>query len=290
MKKRLTLALLLAAGLTACGGGGGGGGDGGGQPAAKALTISMYGKPIVSSSSTTVSHAQFSLISAAVAADAPSAASDAQTTVKSLTDALAERGVTASITPQVIDGTALHQIVTTQYNGKPPTPDQFRTDPSEWLIVNFQLDDMVTPSTDPKQQAAMKQFAADLIVFSQWAAVAGKAVFVVNPIETCDTRYSASAGLRIAIIDAFTSGAPLHFTGNVPLSIGFDLNDKPSAASGQDLSHLGSDCRTPDAYLQNAQLDSIADDVALAYKQSSTPTPASETAAASAPAAASATQ
>lgn len=286
MKKALAAALLFAVGLAACGGGGGGGGGDGAKPAAKALTISMYGKPIVSSSPSTVAHAQFSLISSAMAADTPSAASGAQATVTSLTDALATRGVTANITTQVIDGTALHQIVTTEYNGKSPTPDQFKTDPSEWMIVNFQLDDMVTSSADPAQQTAMKQFAADLLVFSQWAAVAGKAVFVVMPIQTCDTRYSASAGLYTAILWAFNDGAPIRFTGSVPTGFGFDVNGKPVPNDGTDLSHYGADCRTPDAYLQNAQVGSIADDIASAYKETGSAGAASDASAASAASAA----
>ncbi|MCP3721714.1 hypothetical protein M3I53_01000 [Paraburkholderia sp. CNPSo 3272] len=284
MKKALAAALLFAVGLAACGGGGGSGDSS--KPAAKALTISMYGKPIVSSSTSTVAHARFSLISSAMAADTPSAASDAQTTVKSLTDALAERGVTANITTQVIDGTALHQIVTTEYNGKSPTPDQFKTDPGEWMIVNFQLDDMVTPATDPAQQAATAQFTADLLVFSQWAAVAGKAVFVVMPIQTCDTHYSASNGLYTAILNAFNSGAPIRFTGAVPTGFGFDTNGKAVPTVGTDLAHYGADCRTPDAYLQNAQLDSIAGDIASAYKETGSAGGASDAFAASAASAA----
>ncbi len=267
MKKRLAAALLLAAGLAACGGGSGDGDSGGATPAAKSLTISMYGKPVVTSTTTAVVHSQFSLISAAVAADTSNPASDAQATARSLTDALAARGVTADITNQVVDGTALHQIVTTEYNGKSPTADQFKTDPSSWLIVNFQLDDMVTPTTDPAQQAALQQFTADLLVFSQWAAVAGKAVFVVQPILTCDSMYSAASGLSNAEQVAQSNGAPIRFTGTVPTGFGFDSNGNAVPSAGADLSHYGADCRTPDAYLQNAVVDSIADDIALAYKE-----------------------
>ncbi|MDE1139603.1 MAG: hypothetical protein PW999_08080 [Paraburkholderia tropica] len=266
MKKRLAAAFLLAVVLAACGGGGGDD-SGSATPTSKSLTISMYGKPVVSSTTTAVAHSQFSLISAAVAADTSNPALDAQATAKSLTDALAARGVTADITNQVVDGTALHQIVTTEYNGKSPTADQFKTDPSSWLIVNFQLDDMVTPTTDPAQQAALQQFTADLLVFSQWAAVAGKAVFVVQPILTCDSMYSAASGLSNAEQVAQSNGAPIRFTGTVPTGFGFDSNGNAVPSAGTDLSHYGADCRTPDAYLQNAVVDSIADDIALAYKE-----------------------
>ncbi|MFD1556049.1 hypothetical protein ACFSHT_10490 [Paraburkholderia silviterrae] len=275
MKKTLAAAFIFAVGLAACGGGGGGNDGGGTTPTAKALTISMYGKPIVSSSSTAVAHAQFSLISAAVAADAPSVASDAQATAKSLTDALAARGVTAEITTQVMDGAALHQIVTTEYNGKPPTVDQFKTDPGEWIIVNFQLDDMVTPADDPAQQVAMKQFASDLLVFSQWAAVAGKAVFVVTPIQTCDTQNSASMGLLSAMQSAFVDGAPIRFIGGTPVSFGFLSGKAVPSTTSPGIEHFGADCRSPDAFVQNLQVDSIADSIASAYKDTGAAAPAS---------------
>lgn len=267
MNKRLAAACFLAVGLAACGGGSGDGDSGSATPAAKSLTISMYGKPIVSSTKTVVAHSQFSLISAAVAADTSNPASDAQATATSLTDALAARGVTADITNQVVDGTALHQIVTTEYNGKSPTPDQFKTDPSSWLIVNFQLDDMVTPTTDPAQQAALQQFTSDLLIFSQWAAVSGKAVFVVRPIPTCDSLYSVSSGLYNAETAALSNGAPIRFMGEVASSFSFDPNGNAVPAAGTDFSHYGADCRTPDAYLQNKQIDSMADTIALAYKE-----------------------
>ncbi|WP_321891671.1 hypothetical protein [Paraburkholderia tropica] len=278
MKKRLAAALVLAAGLAACGGGSGDGDSGSATPAAKSLTISMYGKPVVTSTTTAVAHSQFSLISAAVAADTSNPASDAQATVKSLSDALAARGVTADITNQVVDGTALHQIVTTEYNGKSPTADQFKTDPSSWLIVNFQLDDMVTPASDPAQQAAMAQFAADLLVFAQWAAVAGKAVFVVNPILTCDTMNSAAAGLLSAEQTAFINGAPIRFMGAVASNFSFDSGGQAVPDVGTDLSHYGADCRTPDTYLQNKQVDSMADTIALAYKEQASSASAASTA------------
>ncbi len=252
--------------LAACGGGGGDS-----QPTAKALTISMYGKPIVSATAP-VSHAQVAVV--AKAASDPSTA-DTQATVQSLQAALAARGVTADIAPQVMDATALHEIVTTQYNGAPPNPDQFQSDPSEWMIVNFQLDDMVTSWNDPSQQAAVAQFSQDLLVFSQWAAVAGKAVFVVMPIITCDTFNSAALGLSTAITNAAGNGAPIRTISETAFQVGFDPDGTAVALPGQDLSHLGADCRTPDAYLQNLVVDATADTIALAYQQPSTASPAS---------------
>lgn len=256
------VAALASASLVACGGGGG---DSNSQPTAKALTISMYGKPFVSGSPAPVARGQFSMISKAEGAAPATAGSDAQATVQTLKDALASRGVTANITAQVMDGTTLHQIVMGENNGLPPTPDQFKLDPSEWMVVNFQLDDMVTPASDATQQAAMAQFTQDLIVFSQRAAVAGKAVFVVVPVFTCDTENSAAGGLWAATNKAFINGAPLRFVGQTGISFGFSalgtVNPSP------DIVHMGADCRTPDAYVQNLRVQSIADTIAQGYKE-----------------------
>lgn len=274
MLKTMIVGALASLCLAACGGGGSGSSSDT-QPAAKALTISMYGKPLVSAPAPAVAHAQVSAISKAAAATPASGASDVQATVESLQDALAARGVTADITPQVMDGTTLHQIVTTEHDGIAPTPDQFKVDPSEWLIVNFQLDDMVTPASDPAQQAATAQFSQDLLVFSQWAAVAGKAVFVIMPIITCDTMYSASSGLNTAIINAFGNGAPIRMINETAFLVGFGTDGNPIVNDGQDLSHLGADCRTPDAYLQNLLVNATADTIASAYQQPSAASAAS---------------
>src|SRR6266702_6467264 len=258
MKKTMAAILFSAAFLSACGGGGGDRA----QPASKALTISMYGKPLVSATSGATAHAQL----AAVARATPAAgAPDAQATVQTLQDALAARGVTANVTAQVMDGTTLHQIVMGENNGLPPTPDQFKTDPGEWMIVNFQLDDMVTPATDLAQQAAIHQFIQDLTVFAQRAAVSGKAVFAVRPIPTCDTQYSASRGLISAMLDASTDGAPLRFIGEYGVAFLFGGPQVTAIASSPGIEHFGADCRTPDAYIQNIQIQSIADTIAEGY-------------------------
>lgn len=267
---KATLACVLASiFLAACGGGGGSGDT---QPAAKPLTISMYGKPLVSGSSAVVAHAQARVMAAASSATA-SGTSGVQTTVQSLQDALAARGITAAVSAQVMDGTTLHQVVMGENNGLPPTPDQFKLDPSEWMIVNFQLDDMATTWTDPVQRAAVDQFAKDLVVFAQRAAVVGKAVFAIEPIQTCDMPDSAVDALHYGLIKAFTDGAPIRIIGQVPFFVQFDSLGKP--VPSPDLVHLGADCRTPDAYLQNLQVQSVADTIASAYKEAATASPAS---------------
>jgi hypothetical protein len=223
------------------------------------MKLSLYGQPFAGSQA--VSHAQ-------TIANAATPTSDAVTTVQTLQDALTARGVPATVTAQVMDGTTLHQIVMGENNGLPPTPDQFKTDPSGYLIVNFQLDDMVTPATDPAQAAAISQFAQDLAVFTQRASVSGKLVYAVQPIETCDAPNGTGAafGLMSAISQA-QSKSLLNTIGAISFGVAFG-GSQGAALPSPDLVHLGADCRTPDAYLLNLRTNAIADYIAVLYKQS----------------------
>jgi hypothetical protein len=266
MKRLLGIALMACVALAACGGGGSSGSSS--PPAAKSLKVSLYGNPLVSSASTSakVQTVAFDQVaSAPESASAPTSASDVSATVQTLTDALASRGVPATVTPQVMDGTTLHEIVIGENNGLPPTPDQFKTDPSEWLILNFALDDMVTPASDANQLAAVSQFAQDLSVFTQRAAVSGKRVFVVMAIPTCDVpnQNSAADGLNQGILKAGQT-SNLTPVGTLPFQGVFDANG--NIVNQTVLGHMGADCRTPDASILNQRTQAIADDIASRYK------------------------
>lgn len=259
MNMRFASVALAALCLAACGGGG----SDNVTPAAKTLKISMYGKPLVSSTPATA-HAQTVAVATA-ASDATTSPSAVQDTVQSLQAALAARGVTATVTPQLMDGTTLHQIVMGENNGLPPTPDQFKSDPSEWIIVNFQLDDMVSRVDAPSQAAAIQQFIQDIAVFVQRAAVSGKGVYAVQPIQTCDAPagFSAASGLEYALTQA-ASKSSLNKIGAIPFGVSYDAYANPVITP--DMAHLGADCRTPDVYLRNIQINSIADRIADLYK------------------------
>jgi hypothetical protein len=255
----LVIAAALAVTLTACGGGGS---DSAPAPVAKKPTLSFYGNPLPTApASGAVANVQV------VRADVAAPASDPNAeTVTTLQDALAAQGVTATVTPQLMNGTTLHALIMGEDNGLPPTNDQFVTDPSGFLVVNFTLDDMITPRSDPNQQAALVQFTQDMTTFIQRAHVAGKLVFVILPIPTCDTvtGQSAADGLIEAANQA--AGAAGGFgVGTLPSNGVADANGVVTNTFTQ--GHLGSDCRTPDAWLLNAWTQSIATPIAAAMKQ-----------------------
>jgi hypothetical protein len=249
MKKMLALSVIAALFLSACGGGG----DSSSAAApAPVLKLSYSGSPL-QAPAPAVAHA--AVIHAA--SDTPAPGTDATTTVTDLTAALAATGVTANVTVQTMDGTALHQIVMARNGGASPANSLYGTvDPTNWNIVNFQLDDMVTPWTDPTQQAAVAQFQSDLAVFTQWSYVDGKKTFVVVPIPTCD-------GDPLNYTNTTAAGALLVAEGQAgAVSLSFEVG---SVTAIEAAGHMGSDCRTPDAYILNLRTQRIASDVAARW-------------------------
>lgn len=256
--KKLFLPLVAALVMTACGGGG----DGGSAATAKVANISFYGNPLPN----VAAGAAVSKVAVVHAASDSAASDGAATTIQTLTDALAAQGVTATVTPQVLNGTGLHALIMGENNGLPPTDDQFKTDQNGWLVVNFQIDDMVTTMDDPTQQAALATFQQDMFTFIRRAGVSGKFVFIILPIPTCDAQigHSAADGVIQAIVGA-TNQALAFSVGGLPLNLVTDANGVTTNTFTQ--GHLGADCRTPDAYLLNAWTESIAERIAPALKE-----------------------
>jgi hypothetical protein len=258
MKNTVFAALSISAVLVACGGGGG---DGAPASAAKVATISYYGNPLPQAKS-----AQATVKTAVIHAASDAPASDAASqTAQTLTQALAAQGVTADVTPQVMNGTTLHALIMGENNGLPPTQDQFKTDPSGFIVVNFELDDMVTNKDDAAQVAAIAQFKQDLFTFIQRAHVAGKLVFVIVPIRTCDQPFGKSAA--DGVVEAASSAAfdaAGYAVGGLPTSVVVDANGvgTDTVTAG----HMGADCRTPDGYLTNMWTATIATGMAPVIK------------------------
>jgi hypothetical protein len=259
MFKMIVAISFAALGLAACGGGDGGGA----APAAKTMKLSLYGQPLVKSAA--ISHAQ--LISVAAAASSTSATNpDATATIDALQAALTARGVTVDVTPQVMDGTTLHQIVMGENNGLPPTPDQFKTDPSGYLIVNFQFDDMTTPVDAPAQASAAQQFAQDLTVFVQRATVSGKLVYAVTPLPKCDDPVNSARNGLISAIAQAQRTTLLNTMGGIPFCDG----SSESCAAWNAANH-GGNCQTSQSDLETMRVNSMADYIAALYKTSVAP-------------------
>lgn len=257
MNKLIALAAAAALSLSACGGGGSSSTPP--QTTAQVFKLSFYGQPTKAATGATA-HAA----AVAHAASDSSAASDAAATVTSLQDALTAQGVPATVTAQVMDGTTLHALIMGEDNGLPPTADQFGADPSGWLIANFQLDDMASRVDVPAQAAAITQFESDLTIFIQRAHVAGKQTFIVLPVQTCDEPigFSASDGLFGAESRAAANAGAI-LTGALPF-VGITVNG--AVVNQTTDGHLGTDCRTPDAYLQNLRTTATATDIATRLK------------------------
>jgi hypothetical protein len=247
MKKLLVLSVIASLFLSACGGGGS---SSSAAAPAPVLKLSFSGSPLQAA---TPAVAHVAIAAAAVPASDPNATA----TVTDLTAALAATGVTANVTVQTMDGTALHQIVMARNGGASPANSLYGTvDPTNWNIVNFQLDDMVTPWTDPTQQASVAQFQSDLAVFTQWSYVDGKKTFVVVPIPTCD-------GDPLNYTNTTAAGALLVAEGQASaISASFQVGAVTTAEAA---GHMGADCRTPDTYISNLRTQRIASDIAARW-------------------------
>ncbi|HDR9185564.1 TPA: hypothetical protein QDB06_006215 [Burkholderia vietnamiensis] len=248
MKKILAaLAIPLCISMAACGGGDG---DSPAAPSKFAVKLTFSGVPLVRQQKTTRT-ASTDVASSASATLAPSAG---QATVDALQQRFAAAGAGITVYPGVIDGTTLHQLVMAVNNGVGPTQDemdhaQLPVAPSEWVVLNFQLDDMQTGRNDPAQVAAIEQFRKDLVVFQNRLYLEGKQIYKVLPIRTCELPLGQTAADGLADLLASVPG-------NGYL---LGLVDAP------DKSHMGADCRTPDQATQDAHLTAIVTRVVDSY-------------------------
>nr|KUY60098.1 hypothetical protein WG70_06945 [Burkholderia oklahomensis EO147] len=229
------------------------GGDDGGSPAASnkfAVKLTFSGAPLVTQQKIS-RMAATDAVSGAGSVPAPSAG---QATVNALQQKFTEAGTGITVYPGVIDGTTLHQIVMSVNDGVGPTDEELRnvklpTVPSEWVIINFQLDDMQTGRYDPAQIAAMAQFRKDLVVFQDRIYLEGKSLYKVLPIRTCDLPAGQTAADGLIDILASVPGSGY--------LMGLDY--------APDKSHMGGDCRTPDQATKDAYLNAIVAPIVASY-------------------------
>jgi hypothetical protein len=256
MKKMLALS-VAALFLSACGGGG----DTSATAPAPVLKLSYSGSPLQASTGAVANVAVVGIAAAAVPASDPNATA----TVTDLTAALAATGVTANVTVQTMDGTALHALIMATDNGASPPASAYGTvDPTSYNIVNFVFPDMVTTMDDPAQGVEEAQFTHDLTVFTQRGYVAGMKTFVVQPIPTCNGAWNLTAANGLSQAEAVSSGQSLSF----PVGI---------IQASESAGHMGADCLTPDAYITNLRTQRIAADITTTWNLQNTPAPTTST-------------
>lgn len=251
MIKRLTAVAVLSAFLAACGGGD----DNASTPAntGPAIKLTYSGSPLVPSTSK-------ARVMAAADTSAPSpVVPESQDTINRLQDAFKARGADIGVYPGIINGSKLHDIVTSVNNGEAPTSAEMaaaNVNISTWTLVNFQYDDMTGYVDTPEKQAAATQFYKDIRVFAVREYIKGNVVYFARPILSClpdklDAQGNVLQTSAVSLWAALGSGGD-----NVGHAIG-GIRPTPD--------QMGSDCQTPDATAQASYVDSIVDSLVTDY-------------------------
>ncbi|KWU26766.1 hypothetical protein [Burkholderia cenocepacia] len=264
MKKTLIAAVLVGLALSACGGG-----DDSSPPAASgpAIRLTYSGVPL---GTTKRARAMAAATDVSSAASAPSASTgDAQSTVAALQDAFKARGAEIGVYPGVIDGTALHQLVMAEGNGVGPTIDEIakaNVNISEWVLVNFALDDMTGYIDTADKEAKFTQFVKDLQTYAGREYLKGRVVFAALPNVSCapakvvrsvDENGYVTEKKYVPTTEALYFALTGSWGGGLQ-PIGGILKTDPA--------HMGADCETPDQVAKDAYLASIVDPLVERYK------------------------
>lgn len=182
MKKTLIAAMLAGLALSACGGG-----DSSTSTASgPAIRLTYSGVPL---GATQRARAMAASADVSSAASVPGASNgDAQATIAALQEAFKARGAEIGVYPGVIDGTALHQLVMAEGNGVGPTADEIakaNVNISEWVLVNFALDDMTGYIDTEEKDAKFTQFIKDMRIYAGREYLKGRVVFAALPNVSC---------------------------------------------------------------------------------------------------------
>ncbi len=211
---------------------------------------------------------------AAIDASSPSVPSsnNAQATIDALQAAFKARGADVGVYPGVIDGTTLHQLVQAENGGVGPTQADVinaKTNISEWVLMNFQLDDMTGYVDTPEKIAAVDQFRSDLQIYAAREYLKGRVVHAVLPIVSCaPVRTERITGESGSTFDQvyFSASRELYTAINMASTGGVVGFRTVGGLWQSDPAHMGADCSTPDQVAQDAQINSIVDPLTINYK------------------------
>lgn len=262
MKKKLLAALCVAAALSACGGGD----DVAPANTGPAIRMTFTGNPIIGS--------RVARAMAAVDASSPVVpnSNNAQATIDALQAAFKARGADVGVYPGVIDGTTLHQLVQAENGGVGPTQADVMNaniNISEWVLMNFQLDDMTGYVDTPEKYAAVDQFRSDLQIYAAREYLKGRVVHAVLPIVSCaPVRTERVTGASGSTFDQvyFPASRELYAAINMASTGGVVGFRTVGGLWQSDPAHMGADCSTPDQVAQDAQINSIVDPLTINYK------------------------
>ncbi|MGN7985127.1 hypothetical protein [Burkholderia sp. 22313] len=262
MKKKLLAMFCVAAALSACGGGD----DTASTNAGPAIRMTYSGNPIIT--------ARVARAMAAADASSPAVPSppSAQATIDALQAAFKARGADVGVYPGVIDGSTLHQLVQAENGGVGPTQADVinaNTNITEWVLMNFQLDDMTGYVDTPEKRAAVDQFQSDLQIYAAREYLKGRVVHAVLPIVSCQpsqTERVVDANGGVTVQEHFTASRELYGAINAASSRGVVGFRTVGGLWQSDPAHMGADCSTPDQATQDAQIDSIVEPLTINYK------------------------
>lgn len=259
------MALPLCLYVSACGGGD----DGGGGSSGPAIKLTYSGAPLVSEQ-----RARAMAAGANVSSNlsSQSSSADGAATIAALQDAFKARGADVGVYPGIVNGTTLHQLVMSENNGIGPAIDEVynsKTNISEWVLVNFQFDDMTGYIDSNEKSEMVDRFKNELLIYVEREYMKGRVVFAALPIMSCapDKVVSSVDAAGRAVLTTYpTASKALYRAIEVAANNNVFPVDTVGGTSQPDVAHMGADCSTPDKVAQDAQIASIVDPLVERYK------------------------
>ncbi|CAJ5326903.1 putative gp27 [Burkholderia pseudomallei] len=201
-----------------------------------------------------------------------SSSADGAATIAALQDAFKAGGADVGVYPGIVNGTTLHQLVMSENNGIGPAIDEVynsKTNISEWVLVNFQFDDMTGYIDSNEKSEMVDRFKNELLIYVEREYMKGRVVFAALPIMPCapDKVVSSVDAAGRAVLTTYpTASKALYRAIEVAANNNVFPVDTVGGTSQPDVAHMGADCSTPDKVAQDAQIASIVDPLVERYK------------------------